>query len=113
MEGDVIGVIESLNLHDSLLILLHHLVNTSLERSHLIAILSRGILLHLCQISACGDVANCSHYLQLCSALIDVHDARIAIKALAGVVAHETATTVNLDAVVGGLVSIFARRSFR
>ena len=113
VEGDVVGGVKRLNLLHSLLVGFHHLVDAGFERSNLVAVLASGILLHLSQIGASGDVANCRYHLQLGCSLIDVHDACVAIESLAGVVAHEAATAVNLDAVVGGLVGILTRRSLR
>lgn len=67
-----------------------------------------GIFLDERSIGAGGDVAYGCHYLQLGRAFVDGGDAGVAVDALAGVVLHEAGTAMDLDAVVGVLVAVFA-----
>ena len=66
------------------------------------------IALDLLEVGAAGDAFHGGDDLQLAGAFVDTEDAGVAIEAFAGVFFHESATAVDLDAVVGATVSELA-----
>ena len=111
VEGDVLGILDSLHLGEGFLVEGGHGLEFGLHGSNGLAVLASGVLLDLVEVSARGDVADGGNHLQLGRTLIDAGDAGVTVDALTGVVTHEAATAVNLHAVVGVLVAELARHA--
>ena len=76
---------------------------------HGLAVFGGGVALDLLHEGAFGHGVDSRDDLQLRSAFIDIHDARVAVETLAGVILHEARTAVDLDSVVGLLIGVLRR----
>ena len=76
---------------------------------HCLRILPGGVALDLLEERALRHGVDRRNDLQLRGALVDVHDAGVAVEALARIVLHEARAAVDLNGVVGQLVGILRR----